>query len=78
MFSISTSFNLLSSLQRQLSTGKTESKSFRMMHAKNVSRPQLKFKEKVDNTNTPFVPIIKHKPNAQKPLVKGRLYYTWA
>lgn len=43
--------------------------SFHMMYAKNTTRPQLKFEEKVDNSNVPFRPIIRHKPNALKPLV---------
>ncbi|XP_006819619.1 exosome complex component 10-like [Saccoglossus kowalevskii] len=41
---------------------------FKLLHAKNIQRPQLKFKEKVDNSNVPFVPILKYKPNAIKPL----------
>lgn len=41
---------------------------FRLLHAKNVARPQLKFKEKVDNSNTPFIPKIFVKPNAVKAL----------
>ncbi|XP_071507296.1 exosome complex component 10-like [Diadema antillarum] len=45
-----------------------KSKNFRLMHAKNITRPQLKFRDKVDNSNTPFIPIISHKPNALKPL----------
>ena len=36
--------------------------------AKNIQRPQLKFKDSIDNSNTPFIPIIKSKPNALKPL----------
>ncbi|XP_055966846.1 exosome component 10 isoform X1 [Sorex fumeus] len=47
---------------------KTKSETFRLLHAKNIVRPQLKFREKVDNSNTPFVPKIFVKPNAQKPL----------
>ncbi|KAJ1145256.1 hypothetical protein NDU88_011547 [Pleurodeles waltl] len=47
---------------------RTKSATFRLLHAKNILRPQLKFKEKVDNTNTPFVPKLFIKPNAQKPL----------
>jgi exosome complex exonuclease RRP6 len=31
-------------------------------------RSQLKFKDKIDNSNTPWVPIIKSKPNAIRPL----------
>ncbi|KAJ8257617.1 hypothetical protein GJAV_G00187740 [Gymnothorax javanicus] len=44
------------------------SETFRLLHAKNIQRPQLKFQEKVDNSNTPFVPRIFIKPNAIKPL----------
>ncbi|XP_033825559.1 exosome component 10 [Periophthalmus magnuspinnatus] len=44
------------------------SETFKLLHAKNVARPQLKFKEKVDNSNTPFIPKIFIKPNAIKPL----------
>ncbi|NXK93076.1 EXOSX protein, partial [Formicarius rufipectus] len=47
---------------------KTQSETFRLLHAKNISRPQLKFREKVDNSNTPFVPKLFIKPNALKPL----------
>ncbi|XP_054464989.1 exosome component 10 [Anoplopoma fimbria] len=46
----------------------SRSETFRLLHAKNVVRPQLKFKEKVDNSNTPFIPKIFIKPNATKPL----------
>ncbi|KAI7793989.1 exosome component 10 [Triplophysa rosa] len=42
--------------------------TFHLLHAKNIQRPQLKFKEKVDNSNTPFVSKIFIKPNALKPL----------
>ncbi|XP_063965513.1 exosome complex component 10-like [Lytechinus pictus] len=45
-----------------------KSRNFRLMHARNIARPQLKFKDKVDNTNRPFVPVITSKPNAIKPL----------
>uniref|UniRef100_A0A672ICD6 Exosome complex component 10 n=1 Tax=Salarias fasciatus TaxID=181472 RepID=A0A672ICD6_SALFA len=48
------------------------SETFRLLHAKNVARPQLKFKEKIDNSNTPFVPKIFIKPNALKPLPQMR------
>uniref|UniRef100_A0A452FC79 Exosome complex component 10 n=1 Tax=Capra hircus TaxID=9925 RepID=A0A452FC79_CAPHI len=47
---------------------KTKSETFRLLHAKNIIRPQLKFREKIDNSNTPFLPKIFIKPNAQKPL----------
>ncbi|XP_018608621.1 exosome complex component 10 isoform X1 [Scleropages formosus] len=42
--------------------------TIRLLQAKNIQRPQLKFKEKVDNSNTPFVLKIFIKPNAIKPL----------
>ncbi|XP_065594125.1 exosome complex component 10 isoform X2 [Cyrtonyx montezumae] len=45
-----------------------KSETFRLLHAKNISRPQLKFREKIDNSNTPFVPKLFIKPNALKPL----------
>nr|XP_020024188.1 exosome component 10 isoform X2 [Castor canadensis] len=47
---------------------KAKSETFRLLHAKNIIRPQLKFREKIDNSNTPFLPKIFVKPNAQKPL----------
>ena len=46
----------------------TNENKMRFLHARNILRPQLKFKEKPDNTNVPFVPIIREKPNALKPL----------
>lgn len=36
----------------------------KLVHAQNITRPQLKFVEKVDNSATPFVPKITKKPNA--------------
>ncbi|XP_063001211.1 exosome complex component 10 [Elgaria multicarinata webbii] len=47
--------------------------TFRLLHAKNILRPQLKFREKVDNSNTPFVPKLFVKPNALKPLPEALL-----
>uniref|UniRef100_V9KDS6 Exosome complex component 10 n=1 Tax=Callorhinchus milii TaxID=7868 RepID=V9KDS6_CALMI len=49
-------------------TKQMKSETFRLFHAKNIPRPQIKFKEKIDNSNTPFVPKIFLKPNAQKSL----------
>ncbi|PIO31071.1 hypothetical protein AB205_0179160, partial [Aquarana catesbeiana] len=51
---------------------KHKTQTFRLLQAKNIVRPQLKFKEKIDNTNTPFVPKIFIKPNAQKPLPESK------
>ncbi|CRL00784.1 CLUMA_CG014038, isoform A [Clunio marinus] len=36
--------------------------------AKNIPRPQVNFTRPVDNSNNPFVPILKDKPNSLKPL----------
>ncbi|KAG8179896.1 hypothetical protein JTE90_017428 [Oedothorax gibbosus] len=43
-------------------------KSYQLITAKNVSRPQLTFKDKVDNSSSLFVPVIRDKPNSVKPL----------
>ncbi|XP_046397654.1 exosome component 10 [Ischnura elegans] len=40
----------------------------RLLTAKNVQRPQIKFKDKIDNRGLPFEPKIKDKPNSLKPL----------
>jgi exosome complex exonuclease RRP6 len=36
--------------------------------AKYIQRPQIKFKDKIDNSSSPFEPRIKEKPNSLKPL----------
>ncbi|XP_036960966.1 exosome component 10 [Acanthopagrus latus] len=59
---------VVSSWNRKGSGSGSRSEMFRLLHAKNIARPQLKFKEKVDNSNTPFIPKIFIKPNAVKPL----------
>ncbi|GBM57592.1 Exosome component 10 [Araneus ventricosus] len=58
---INTSWN-----KKQFSSSSPQ--SYKLLTAKNVSRPQLSFKDKVENTNTPFVPIIREKPHSIKPL----------
>lgn len=40
----------------------------RLLAGKNIHRPQLMFKDKIDNSCKPWVPRIKEKPNALKPL----------
>lgn len=42
-----------------------------VVHAQNILRPQLKFDDKIDNSNRPFVRKITHKPNALRPLDYG-------
>lgn len=39
-----------------------------MATATDISKPQLKFHNKIDNTNSPWKPQIKEKPNALMPL----------
>ncbi|XP_054160415.1 exosome component 10-like [Oppia nitens] len=45
-----------------------DNSNLKLLSAKLVQRSQLKFKDKIDNTNHAFVPIIKDKPNSLKPL----------
>uniref|UniRef100_A0A3Q3SQN8 Exosome complex component 10 n=1 Tax=Mastacembelus armatus TaxID=205130 RepID=A0A3Q3SQN8_9TELE len=66
---------VVSSWNRKGSGSGIRSEMFRLLHAKNVARPQLKFKEKVDNSNTPFVPKIFIKPNAVKPLPTCNIHF---
>ncbi|CAG8571093.1 7725_t:CDS:2 [Ambispora gerdemannii] len=40
----------------------------RILYAKNILRPQLRFLDTIDNSRAPFVPKIKEKPNATMPL----------
>ncbi|KAI9254611.1 ribonuclease H-like domain-containing protein [Phascolomyces articulosus] len=50
----------------QVSKGKLE---YKLLHASNIVRPQMKFKDRVDNSNsTPFIRKIKEKPHAMVPL----------
>jgi len=46
--------------------------SYKFIHAKNVQRPQLRFQDHIDNSNTPFIPLIRRKPHALKPLPEGK------
>ena len=45
-----------------------QDRSYNLFTAKVIQRPQLKFKLKPDNTEAPFVPLIKSKPHSVKPL----------
>ncbi|XP_071875872.1 exosome component Rrp6 [Bombus fervidus] len=42
--------------------------SVRLLAGKNIQRPQLTFKDKIDNSSKPWCPRIKDKPNSLKPL----------
>ncbi|XP_012681573.1 exosome component 10 isoform X2 [Clupea harengus] len=59
---------VVSSWNRKGSGSGHSPQTFRLLHAKNVQRPQMRFKDKVDNSNTPFIPKIFVKPNATVPL----------
>lgn len=39
-----------------------------LVHGRNVERPQIKFKIKVDNRPVPFKPLLNCKPNCKIPL----------
>jgi len=39
-----------------------------LVHARNIERPQIKFKIKVDNRPVPFKPLLTSKPNSKIPL----------
>ncbi|CAO3633319.1 unnamed protein product [Cunninghamella blakesleeana] len=48
--------------------GKT---NFKLLHGKNIARPQMKFKDRIDNSSTvPFERKIAYKPHAKVPLEK--------
>ncbi|KAK7497916.1 hypothetical protein BaRGS_00010787 [Batillaria attramentaria] len=49
-------------------SGSSPAAPLRLLTAKNIQRPQLSFRDKIDNSNKPFFPIIKEKPNAIKTL----------
>ena len=63
-------FSSFSILQKD-TPGKKDT-SFRFLMAKNIQRPQLRFKDKIDNSNTPFIPILKTKPNALRSLQSSK------
>ncbi|CAO3672354.1 unnamed protein product [Umbelopsis ramanniana] len=42
---------------------------YKMLHAQNIIRPQLRFKDTIDNSsNTPFIPKLTFKPHNKTPL----------
>ncbi|KAJ8666846.1 hypothetical protein QAD02_008508 [Eretmocerus hayati] len=53
---------------KQASTDSNASQAIRLLAAKNIQRPQLTFKDKIDNSPKPWQPKIKDKPNSLKPL----------
>jgi len=45
---------------------------YKLLLAKNIHRPQLRWMDKVDNSNLSFVPYIKYKPNSVNPSEDNR------
>lgn len=43
-------------------------KKYQLLASKIVERPQVSFPDKIDNSDGPFIPILKDKPNCLKPL----------
>ena len=53
---------------RQPGQHSNSSSPVRLLAAKNVSRPQVKFSKLVDNSTQPFLPRLSEKPHSMKPL----------
>ncbi|XP_022335537.2 exosome complex component 10-like [Crassostrea virginica] len=49
-------------------SGSPSLSQYKLLTARNIQRPQVKFRDKIDNENRPFVPRITEKPNALKSL----------
>ncbi|KAG0325020.1 exosome nuclease subunit [Dissophora globulifera] len=54
-----------------VAVAKSDKLEYKYYHAQNIARPQLRFQDQVDNSSSPFVRKIKHKPNAQVDLNYG-------
>lgn len=48
--------------------GENKAGEVKLLAAKNVLRPQVKFKKFIDNTSAPFTPRLTEKPHSKKPL----------
>jgi len=44
------------------------SPGYRLLTARNITRPQSQFRDKIDNSGRAFIPKIVTKPNALRPL----------
>ncbi|KAI4502880.1 hypothetical protein M0802_001924 [Mischocyttarus mexicanus] len=62
------SWNISSTIKEKLSNASTKAQAVRLLTARNIQRPQLTFKDKIDNRLRPWEPKIKDKPNSLKPL----------
>ena len=47
--------------------------SKRRLEVMNIPKPQLEFKDLIDNSKAPFVPLLTTKPNALRPLSASEL-----
>ncbi|KAJ2157138.1 exosome nuclease subunit [Coemansia sp. RSA 552] len=56
---------------RVAGSGSGKRSDVRLVHAQNIARPQLEFKDSVDNSATPFVWKIREKYHARVPLDHG-------
>ncbi|XP_078451713.1 exosome complex component 10-like isoform X1 [Lampetra planeri] len=54
--------------RRNRESASARGRTFHALQAKNIARPQLSFTQRVDNSNAPFLPKLRVKPNALKPL----------
>lgn len=52
----------------RLSQASDDAQTVRLLAGKNVQRPQLTFKDKIDNSSKPWCPRLQDKPNSLKPL----------
>ncbi|KAF9918488.1 exosome nuclease subunit [Lobosporangium transversale] len=50
---------------------KSDKLQYKLIHAQNIARPQLRFPDPVDNSNAPFIRKITYKPNAKVDLNYG-------
>ena len=65
--SLNGSWNTASYINKQASSTNA-AQTVRLLAGKNIQRPQLTFKDKIDNSSKPWHPKIKDKPNSLKPL----------
>ncbi|KAF9425478.1 exosome nuclease subunit [Podila epigama] len=54
-----------------IALAKTEKLDYKLVHAQHIVRPQLRFPDPVDNSNSPFIRKITYKPNAKVDLSYG-------
>ncbi|XP_058793468.1 exosome component 10 isoform X2 [Phymastichus coffea] len=62
------SWNTSSYINKQAKPSSSPVQAVRLLAGKNIQRPQLTFKDKIDNSHKPWQPTIKEKPNSIKPL----------